>query len=293
MASNLERLIRKEDKNFIEFQEAVRSYLYYEPENLIPDELLSLLVVLHGGGANAENAMRMADAEILADQYRTLIIYPDGYGNPDDRVYTWNAGTCCGLAKERNSDDVSFLKTLIQQFCRQYNIRTDHVMVAGFSNGAMMAHRFGIEASEYVSSIAAVCGGMNFQGAPPSHPVSVLSAHGMKDTHAPYEGGTGPDTRYPRVDRPVREGVQKWADWNGCGTGRTETLFDGEVLLHRFKDGRGDSAVVEYLLPSQGHAWPGGKFGLRYGNVDQPFSGLNMTKIIYDFMHRHPRMTAL
>lgn len=289
----MERLIRKEDKSFIDFQGTVRSYLYYEPENLISGELLSLLVLLHGGGANAENAMRMADAEVFADKYRTLIIYPDGYGDADDRVYTWNAGTCCGLAKERDSDDVSFLKTLIQQFCRQYNIRTDCVMVAGFSNGAMMAHRFGIEASEFVSSIAAISGGMNYQGAPPAHPVSVLSVHGMKDTHAPYEGGAGPDTRYPRVDRPVREGVQKWADWNRCRKAQTETLLDGEVLLHRFIDGKEGSAVLEYLLLSQGHAWPGGKFGLRYGNVDQPFRGLNITKIIYDFMHQHPRMTAL
>lgn len=293
MATDLERLIRREDKNFITVEKAQRSYLYYVPQNLSSNELISTMMILHGGGANAENAMRMANAEHLADEYRCLLLYPDGYGHSNDRVYTWNAGNCCGLAKEDNSDDVMFLKHLLKLFAGQFNLKKDRVMVAGFSNGAMMAHRFAIEAPECVSAIATISGGMNYHQKIPTRPVSVLSMHGLLDTHAPYKGGLGKDTRYPRKDQAIEEGIQKWARWNGSHSISVKKICGGEVQLTQFTQGSESTVIHDYIIQSQGHAWPGGRHGLRYGNVDEPFKHLNASKIIYDFMEQHPRITAL
>jgi polyhydroxybutyrate depolymerase len=282
VASDIDRLIRFSDKSKFVYKGLDRFYLHYLPEHHSLDRKWPLVLILHGGGANGENAMRMADMEAMADREGFILLYPDGTGRPGDRVFTWNAGRCCAYALEINADDSGFLIALIDYFIEQHGADRGRVFAAGLSNGSMMVHRLAAEHADRIAAIAAVSGGFNVDGVQPSEPVSVIAFHGLLDRHTPYEGGVGEASLFKRVDRPVREGMELWAKWNGCAaeSQREEnTAYTREI----FSGGRGHSEVVFYTLKDQAHAWPGGRPGLRYGNADPPSPDLNASDLIWQF----------
>jgi polyhydroxybutyrate depolymerase len=293
MADNIDRLIRFSDKSLFPYRGIDRSYLHYLPTGYSKDRSWPLVLVLHGGGANGENAMRMADMEPLADREGFILLYPDGTGRPGDRVFTWNAGRCCAYALETNADDSGFLAALIDHFIAEHGADPRRVYVAGLSNGAMMAHRVAAEHSDRIAAIAPVAGGFNVDGvADPQHPVSVIAFHGLLDRHAPYAGGTGEKSLFKRVDRPVREGMELWARWNGC---LTDPDREDQAAWTResWVNGRGGSEVVLYTLKDQAHVWPGGRPGLRYGNADEPGPEPRATELIWEFFKAHPQLEDL
>lgn len=288
MAGDIDRLIRFSDKTLFSYRGANRSYLPYFPPQHDPAKSWPLVLVLHGGGANGENAMRMADMEGLADRDGFILLYPDGAGKPGDRIFTWNAGRCCAYALETNSDDSGFLAALVDFFIQKHGADPKRVYTAGLSNGSMMAHRFAADHSERVAAIAAVAGGFNVDGVEPKQPVSVIAFHGVLDRHAPYDGGVGEKSLFKRTDRPVREGMELWARWNGCGLD-PEREENADWMREKYLNGRGGAEVVFYTLKNQAHAWPGGRPGLRYGNADPPDPSLRATDLIWQFFKAHPK----
>ena len=287
MTGDPDRLIRPSDKSRFRYGAAERTYLHHLPTVPVAG-LRPLVLVLHGGGANAENAMRMAGMERLADREGFILLYPDGTGRPGDRVFTWNAGRCCAYALETNADDSGFLIALVDLFIQKHGTDPARVYAAGLSNGAMMAHRLAVEHADRIAAIAPVAGGLNLDGKEPSGPVPVIAFHGLLDRHAPYAGGVGEVSRYKRDDRPVREGMELWAQWNGCRA-MPEREESDRVLRERWTGGRGGSEVILYTLNAQGHTWPGGRPGLRYGNVDVPYPDLPASNLIWDFFKAHPK----
>ena len=114
-----------------------RTFRLYRPAGL--SGTVPLVVMLHGGygdGAQAESAYNW-DGQ--ADAGRFLVAYPDGM----DRA--WNAGTCCGIPKNRNIDDVGFITAMVGAIEAQMPIDPARIYVTGMSNGAMMALRLGCQ----------------------------------------------------------------------------------------------------------------------------------------------------
>lgn len=283
MAGDIDRLIRFSDKSLFRYGGKDRSYLHYLPIGYSKDRSWPLVLVLHGGGANGENAMRMADMESLADRDGFILLYPDGTAPTGARVFTWNAGRCCAYALETRADDTGYLIALIDHFVSTFGADPARVCVAGLSNGAMMAHRLAAERSDRITAIAPVAGGFNVDGLePPAHPVSVIAFHGLLDRHAPYDGGSGEASHFKRVDRPVREGMELWARWNGC-LPDPDLKETAEWKRETYPNGRSGSEVILYTLKDQGHAWPGGRPGLRYGNADVPDASLPASSLIWSF----------
>lgn len=288
MAGDIDRLIRFSDKSIFRYGQIDRSYLHYLPTQYSKDRSWPLVLVLHGGGANGENAMRMADMEALADREGFILLYPDGTGPSGARVFTWNAGRCCAYALETNADDSGYLISLIDHFIAAYGADPKRVFVAGLSNGAMMAHRVAAEHSDRIAAIAPVAGGFNVDGVEAKQPVSVIAFHGLLDRHAPYAGGTGEASLFKRTDRPVREGMELWAKWNGC-LADPDREDNAEWTRETYLNGRSGTEAVLYTLKNQAHAWPGGRPGLRYGNADLPDPSLKATDMIWQFFKAHPK----
>jgi polyhydroxybutyrate depolymerase len=86
--------------------------------------------------------------------------------------------------------DVAFLRALIDTVAGRHGTHPDRA-VAGVSNGAFMAHRIALEASEKVAVFAAVAGGLpaRLRDAGPAHAVSAMLIHGTADPVSPIEGG--------------------------------------------------------------------------------------------------------
>jgi poly(3-hydroxybutyrate) depolymerase len=64
-----------------------------------------------------------------------------------------DVGTCTAPPATACPDDAGFLRQLIVNLTAQYNVNPNQVYVAGFSSGAQMTHRVGVEISDLVAAI--------------------------------------------------------------------------------------------------------------------------------------------
>lgn len=244
-----------------------------------------LILLLHGGAGNpaqAERAYRLTGPALDAG---FLVAYPAGTGYfTRKRILTWNAGNCCGHAREKGVDDVGFLAALIERLVKDGRADPKAVFVTGMSNGAMMAHRLACERADLVAAIAPVAGTLAVPDCKPSRPVSVLVVHGTEDEHVPFAGGVGAKARDSRTDRSVRESANIWAGADRCDPGLGPVGANGDFSW----SGCADGSVVRVVGHPGGHIWPGSAPG-RYPGADPMLDEPKTTALILDFFKKHPR----
>ena len=133
--------------------------------------------------------------DALADREGLMIAYPDGL----DR--TWNAGKCCGPARDRGVDDVGFLDALVAALRRDAGV--GEVYAVGFSNGAMMSYAWACARPGALAGIGPVAGALTVDCPAPA-PLTVVAVHGTRDERVPIDGGRGPSgVVFPSLDASV------------------------------------------------------------------------------------------
>ncbi len=263
-----------------------RTYDLHWPNGREHQPSLPLVVVLHGGGGTAAGARRISGMDDAADRKGFVVAYPQGAGWGNLTRGTWNAGGCCGYAMNRQVDDVGFLRAMLEEIERTSHTDPARVYVTGMSNGGMMAYRLACELSDHIAAIAPVAGALNYVPCTPAQPVSVIIFHGTMDQHVPYDGGQGPTARERRLDPPVSAAVSFWATHDHCApTPRIDT--HGTVTRQQYQGCAEETDVVLYTIAGQGHAWPGGQRGWRFG--DAPSQALSATDTMWAFFARHRR----
>jgi polyhydroxybutyrate depolymerase len=266
-----------------------RSYVVHVPQRVeqrgVP---VPLVLVLHGGGGNADNAEMMTGFTEEAEKEGFIVAYPDGTGR-FGKLLTWNAGHCCGYAMKNRVDDVGFINEMIDKLIKNYPIDPKRIYATGMSNGGMMTHRLGIELSNRIAAIAPVVATLFGDEARPHYPVSALMINGMLDQHVPYQGGP-PGGRFSDAwdgtpTKPTLEQAAFWAHADGC-MDPPEQKDDSAFVLTRYRCPAGQDVEL-YLIKDNGHAWPGGKQGSRMG--DKPSTALNGTGVIWEFFKAHTK----
>ncbi len=208
----------------------------------------------------------------LADREGFLTVYPAGTGGLAGRLLTWNSGTCCGPAQEAGSDDVGFVRALLDDLAARTPVDRSRVYATGLSNGAMMAYRLAVEAPDVVAAIAPVAGAMALESFEPARPVPILHIHSVDDPRALYEGGLGPPFPFTNSQvqhNPVEAVIDLWVAHNQCLAGPQVTA---EIAGQPGTQNEGQSAtrivfnscaegaeVVLWKLTGAGHVWPGGE----------------------------------
>jgi polyhydroxybutyrate depolymerase len=251
---------------------------------------LPVVVVLHGGGGNAENAEKMTGFTALVERERVIVVYPEGTSKRARvKLLTWNAGHCCGFAMESRVDDVGFIAAMLDAVASAYPVDLDRIYVTGMSNGAMMTHRLGRELSPRIAAIAPVVGALFGDEPPAKSPVAALMINGLLDKSVPAQGGpTGGRSSSAWDGTPTRPNLEQgtyWARANGCDI--TPRLSEsGTVITWRYACPAG-RAVEVLQLRDNGHAWPGGERGSRLG--DKPSTAIDATEVMWAFFRAHPR----
>jgi len=117
-----------------------------------------LIIALHGAGGSGPLFERSTGLSTKADQAGFAVVYPDGLFDPRTGATDWQ------YFGDDFSDDVGFLRQLIDTVSRAVQSNTSRTYIAGFSDGGRLAHRAGIELSDRVAAIADV-GGSLYEGA--------------------------------------------------------------------------------------------------------------------------------
>jgi polyhydroxybutyrate depolymerase len=247
-----------------------RTYIAHVPPRVSEGRPLPLVLAFHGGGGNASGFKAYAGLDALADREGFVVVYPDGSGRLSRRLLTWNAGGCCGYAASQNVNDVAFTLAVVRDVARNVSIDPARVYATGHSNGAMMAYRLAVEASERIAAIAPVAGAMQAASFLPAREVPVLHVHSVDDPRALYRGGLGPPfpgTQSRVTHRAVETELGRWVAHDRCPAEprtveqRTTPIRGGQAhtaSLLVWGPCAGGAEVQLWKLTGAGHGWPGG-----------------------------------
>jgi polyhydroxybutyrate depolymerase len=250
-----------------------RTYNLHIPPGLDLSKPAPLVFAFHGGGQSATAFEAFAHIQPKADASGFILVEPEGTvalpGLSPGTLDVWNAGNCCELAAQINTDvdDVGFVRAMIDTITQQVCVDPKRIFAAGFSNGAMLAHRLACQLSDKIAAITAVSGGlgnMDLDMTPPEtlfacnpgRQVPVLHIHGTQDACYPFDGGWGPLSLVTFESVPVT--IANWVARNGCSPAPpTTVLANGAATCQLYPCPH--AGEVEFCtIDGGGHYWPGG-----------------------------------
>ena len=261
-----------------------RGFIVHVPKAYRANRPAPLVLALHGGGGSMEVMAqdRLYGLVSQSEASGWIVVFPNGFSRLGGKLATWNAGICCGAARERGSDDVGFLRAVVAEVQRRVAIDPQRIFATGMSNGGMMSYRLACEASDIFRAIAAVAGTDGTTDCRPGRPVPVFHLHAKDDDRVLFNGGSGSasDTHANFVSVPAT--VDKWARLNAC-SGPTQTVLQRPGVTCEVRSGCAGGAEVRLCVTdSGGHSWPGGRKALG----GQGSTALDATAEIWAFFAR-------
>ena len=260
-----------------------RTYLMHLPAGYTGDELLPMIIAMHGGFGSADNLQNQSRLSEKADADNFIVVYPEGVKGGVLDIRTWNAGWCCGYASNSNIDDVGFINALLDTLIQKYAIDTSRIYATGMSNGGFMAYRLACELSNRIAAIAPVSASMTMTDCSPSRPVPIIHFHSFADASIPYTGGVGEGVSN-HYNPPLDSVLNAWATINNCAV-RNDTLTANSEYTHVvWSGGTCGSEVQLYITEDGGHSWPGG----RQTVIGDPVSEyINADDLMWDFFQQY------
>ena len=266
-----------------------REYLVQVPPQYRAGTAWPLVLSFHGGGGNMEIQAndRYYGLVSHAREAGYVIVFPNGFSRlRSGKLATWNAGLCCGQARERNVDDVGFVRAVVADVRRRLDIDPRRIYAQGMSNGGMLSYRLACEMADTFAAIAAVAGTDGSPACSPSRPVPVLHIHARDDDRVLFNGGSGSASATHADFVSVPETVAKWSRLNGCLAQPRRVLEVPGAWCETRAPCREGSEVQLCVTETGGHAWPGGRKVLG----DQAGSdAIAANDVIWRFFSRHPR----
>ncbi len=278
-----------------------RHYIVHVPANYGGRKPVPVVIMFHGGGGTARGAMRETGWAQKADQEGFLAVFPEA--TPPDPTkpsrfgsngQVWNDGSGRFHAGERNIPDIAFIDAMIDELVARFAVERRRIYATGFSNGASMAFRVGVELSSRIAAIAPVAGALWIKPPKLERPVSLHYITGDADPLNPIEGGppkfsTGAALRAAASTPkpPTREYIATWArlldrqadpDTAPAAPGVTTLIYSG---------GRNDTEVRFTVIKDHGHIWPGGVNQLPESMVGKASDTFKATDAIWEFFEKH------
>jgi polyhydroxybutyrate depolymerase len=254
----------------LHFGDRTRRFIVHMPPQAREARPLPLVLSFHGGGGTARGQQDYSGADAVADREGFIVVYPEGTGVLPRRLHTWNAGSCCGYARDHHVDDVGFIRALLDDLARRTPIEQHRIYATGLSNGGMMSYRLAAELGDRIAAIAPIAGGMVVDSIRSPRPVPIMHIHSIDDPRAHYGGGLGPPFPFTnvRVVQPVMDSViARWVRFDHCPTSPAvgDTVHgrpgspsrDHAATPIRYGPCADGTEFVLWKLTGAGHVWPG------------------------------------
>ncbi len=240
-----------------------------------------LVIVFHGGASGPDSIAKASAMHRLAEEKGFAVAYP--VGTKGHSGLTWRT---IGRRGGRLVGDPRFVRRLIVDLQRRYDIDPMRIYLAGFSIGGSLVYQLGALFDEHIAAIAVVGGTMLEPIHTPTRPVPLIHIHGTKDRYVPLEGGRGPSTSASNMWPPVQAGIDWWRAVNGCED--APTIDETWPRVKGFLYGRN---VELWVVEGGGHAWPSGRIVAPAAGVATP--GFSASQQIWRFFAAHPRRRTL
>lgn len=275
-----------------------RHYLVHVPKSGAATPL-PVVVMLHGGGGTSRGAATETGWSAKADEAGFLAVFPDAMPPDPSRPgqfrtnpQLWNDGSDRFYRGQKAPDDVAFIDAMLDDLASRFPVDKRRIYATGFSNGASMSFRIGLELSHRFAAIAPVAGALWLVPGTLKHPVPMLYITGTADPLNLIEGGIPKlmngayDPVRAKAKPPVKESVHKWARALGIPTvPRSATDADG-IRTETY----GPVGEVVYIaIEGMGHHWPGGRSLLPESMVGSWSGKVRATDAAWDFFRRHAR----
>jgi polyhydroxybutyrate depolymerase len=271
-----------------------RAYLIYVPANAQLSQSVPVHFSFHGSNSNARIQQEFTALNDSADKHGFVVVYPYGSGQRE-RMLFWNGGFCCGDAHKMGSDDVTFVRAIIDELYQILPVDAERIYASGMSNGAMMAYRLANEMSETFAAIAPVAGPMALHPheVKPTRGMPIIHFHGDEDEFTPFKGGNGPRSITDVDHLSIPTTLAAWAEANQCAKeAQVSTLHpivdDGTTIeVHDYGKGRDGSEMVLYFVRGGGHTWPNRPPRPYY--LGKSTQNLDANEVMWEFFSRHKR----
>lgn len=264
-----------------------RIYRVHVPKSYVAARPTAAVFSFHGGGGSAEIMSQDKYYGLItkSEQAGYIAVFPNGYSRfRDGKLATFNAGSCCGNARDKKIDDVGFVRKVVARLKEQLNIDPERISSNGMSNGAMMSYRLACEAADIFHSIAAVAGTDGMERCEPSRPVSVLHIHARDDEMVLFNGGAGKDSKTLANFRSVKDTIARWVRLNACNSTPKKVLdLPGKATCEAYTGCKGGVEVKLCVTESGGHSWPG---GVKVRTGERGSTAFNANDLMWDFYNR-------
>jgi phospholipase/carboxylesterase len=151
---------------------ARRDGYIYVPAGAGSERPAPLLLMLHGAGGNARQALSLL--QNFADETGLILLAPDS------REQTWD------LIVGGYGPDVDFIDRVMEQTFARYNVDPTRVAIGGFSDGASFALSLGATNGDLFTHIVALSPGFMAPASQHGSPALFIS-HGTRDGVLPIE----------------------------------------------------------------------------------------------------------
>lgn len=281
--------------------EIERHYTVHVPPRYDSRAPAALVVMLHGGGGTSKAAAFETGWGAKADEAGFLAVFPDAMSRDPSQPSSfarnpqlWNDGSDRFYPGQNPPDDVGFLQAMLDEIFERFKVDERRVFFTGFSNGASMTFRVGVELSNRIVAIAPVAGACWLEKPTLKRAVSMCYMTGAADPLNLIEGGvpklaTGASDRIRAKPKPpVRESIQKWSNALGCPFKPAEASDLNGIRIETWGPGLGGAEVVYVTVEGLGHTWAGGKSLLPETMVGKRSDRLKATDFIWEFFQKHP-----
>jgi polyhydroxybutyrate depolymerase len=214
-----------------------------------------------------------------------IVVFMNGTSKfPNQNLATWNAGTCCDYARDRDIDDVQYTREVHALVTQEFNIKTASTFATGFSNGGMMIHRLACEAPELFTKVVAVAGTNNTLSCTPQSDLEIMHIHALDDTHELFYGGAGKDAfrDLTKVSDfvSVPDSTNFWVNEYNLSPIPSRIYERDGAYCDRYT-GNTSASYTLCVTPDGKHSWPGADTP---SNSDAtPSETLDGNEVIWDF----------
>jgi poly(3-hydroxybutyrate) depolymerase len=224
---------------------AMHTWYEYVPASYTGEEVVPLIIGLHGGGSTGLKFATSTLFHEIAEKENFIVVYPEAtlmYEDAEGRHHEWNAF----YMNNQEMEETDWLRQFVEKICSVYAIDRSRIYLTGHSNGDQMALQFAVRHT----GLFAACAGLNG----PTHPDKIVDMHGNRlqpQALLPYlrwHGELDPLGGNEQISRQeINERLNEyWIDHNNCNP-QPQFQFDGKLNTTIYaSDNNAEVRFVEY-----------------------------------------------